>query len=189
MNELNNNGLFGNDDPAEYETQEPSLIECLFYPNLDSLTRFKWTGPDPLFNSTQASDIFVHLSAFLFPKEVQWIEFRFVRFDGVSGETIGEDMFFLPRVETALGNLRRFRRQLLDTITWHAVRATGTSFRLSLWPHTESVPYSSLWAHSLLTRLPPTLSLDPRFFLYIIYRVITGEVDLNEAGLFIYSFQ
>jgi hypothetical protein len=34
-----------------------------------------------------------------------------------------EDLFFLPRVETPLGNLYRIRRQLLDTITWHAVRA------------------------------------------------------------------
>ncbi|CDM32610.1 unnamed protein product [Penicillium roqueforti FM164] len=108
---------FGKDDPAEYGTQEPSLIEYLFYPNLDSLSGF--------------SDIFLQISALLFPKEVHWIEFRFVRFERVSGKTIGEDMFFLPRVEKALGNLRRFRRQLLDTITWHTVRATGTIFRLS----------------------------------------------------------
>jgi hypothetical protein len=145
-----------------------SLIECLFYTNLDSLSSFKWTGPDPLSNSTQASDIFLHASALLFPKDVYWIEFRFVRFDLTSGETIGEDLFFLPRVETALGNLCRFRRQLLDTITWHAVRATGTSFRLSLWPRAESLPYSSLSTHSLLTRLPPTLPLDPWFFVHII---------------------
>ncbi|CAG8127844.1 unnamed protein product [Penicillium nalgiovense] len=157
---------FGKDDPAEYETQEPSLIECLFYPNLDSLSGFKWTGPDPLTNSTRASDIFLHMSALLFPKEVHWIEFRFVRFDRISGETIGEDLFFLPRAETAMGNLYRIRRQLLDTITWHAVRATGTSFRLSLWPRTESLPYSSLSTHSLLTRLPLTLSLDSQFFVH-----------------------
>jgi hypothetical protein len=105
--------FLGKDDPAEYETQEPSFIECLFYPTLDSLSGFKWTGPDPLSNSTRASDIFLHMSALLFPKKVHWIEFRFVRFDRVSGETIGEDLFFfLPRVETALGNLCRFRRQL-----------------------------------------------------------------------------
>jgi hypothetical protein len=35
-----------------------------------------------------------------------------------------------------------------DTITWHAVRATGTSFRLSLWPRTEYLPYSSLSTYS-----------------------------------------
>lgn len=33
--------LRAQDDPAEYETQEPSLIECLFHPNLDSLSGFK----------------------------------------------------------------------------------------------------------------------------------------------------
>jgi hypothetical protein len=159
--------LLGKDDPGEYETQGSSLIECLFYPDLDSpdnLSGFKWTGPDPLSNSTRASDIFLHTSALLFPKEVHWIEFRFVRFDRISGETIGEDLFFLPRVETAMGNLYRIRRQLLVTITWHAVHATGASFRLSIWPRTESLPYSSLSTHSLLTRLPPTLSLDAHFF-------------------------
>ncbi|CDM32677.1 unnamed protein product [Penicillium roqueforti FM164] len=118
--------FLGKDDPAEYETQGSSFIECLFYPDLDSLSGFKWTGPDPLTNSTRASDIFLHMSALLFPKE-----------------TIGEDLFSLPRVETAMANLYRIRRQLLDTITWHAVRATGTSFRLSLWPRTESLPYST----------------------------------------------
>ncbi|KAB8067026.1 hypothetical protein BDV29DRAFT_186919 [Aspergillus leporis] len=44
-------------------------------------------------NSTRASDIFLHASALVFPKEVQWIEFRFVRFDRVSGETRGEDSY------------------------------------------------------------------------------------------------
>ncbi|CAG8147735.1 unnamed protein product, partial [Penicillium nalgiovense] len=143
--------FLGKDDPAEYETQPSSLIECLFYTNLDSLSSFKWT-------------------------DVYWIEIRFVRFDRASGETIGEDLFFLPRVETALGNLSRIRRQLLDTITWHAVRATCTSFRLSLWPRMESLPYSSLSTYSPLTALPPTLSLDPTF-LCIIHRVITSDTS------------
>ncbi|CAG8012188.1 unnamed protein product [Penicillium nalgiovense] len=143
--------LLGKVDHAEYETQGSFLIEFLFYTNLDSLSSFKWTGPDPLSNSTQASDILLHMSGLLFPKDVYWIEFRFVRFDRTSGETVAEDLFFLPRVETALGNLCRIRRQLLDTITWHAVRATCTSFRLSLWPRMVSLPYLSLSTHSSLT--------------------------------------
>jgi hypothetical protein len=65
-------------DSAGYEPQGSPLIECLFYPNLDSLSGFKWTGPNPLSISTQASDIFLHMSALLFPKEVNWIEFLFV---------------------------------------------------------------------------------------------------------------
>ena len=158
--------LLGKVDHAGYETQGPSLIECLFYPNPDSLSGFKWTGPDPLTNSTRADDIFLDMSALLFPKEVYWIESRFVRFDRTSDETIGEDLFFLPRVETALENLCRVRRQLIETITWHAVGAPGTSFRLSLWPRTESLPYSSPSTHYPLTALPPMLSLDPRFFVH-----------------------
>ncbi|KAL2699646.1 hypothetical protein AAEP93_009621 [Penicillium crustosum] len=158
--------FLGKVDPARCETPGSSLIECLFYPNIDSLSGFKWTGPDPLSTSTQASDIFLHMSALLFPKDVHWIEFRFVQFDRTSGDTIGKDLIFLPRVETALGNLCRVRRQLLDTITWHTVRATGTSFRLSLWPRTESLPYSSLSTHTQLAALPPTLSLDPRIFVH-----------------------
>jgi hypothetical protein len=158
--------VFNKIDLAGYETQGPSMIECLFYPDLDNLSGFKWTGPDPLSISTQASDIFLYMSALLFPNEVHWIEFRFARFDRTSDETIEEDLFFLPQVETALGNLCRVRRQLLDTITWHAVGATGTSFRLSLWPRMKSLPYSSLSTHSSLTALPPTLSLDPRFFVH-----------------------
>ncbi|KAI3182847.1 hypothetical protein DTO027I6_10109 [Penicillium roqueforti] len=68
-------------DLAEDEGQGPSVIECLFYPDLDSLSGFKWTGPDPLSISTQSSDIFLYMSALPFPTEVHWIEFRFARFD------------------------------------------------------------------------------------------------------------
>ncbi|CDM32832.1 hypothetical protein PROQFM164_S02g002983 [Penicillium roqueforti FM164] len=74
------------------------------------LSGFKWTGPDHLANSTRASDIFLHILALLFPKEVHWIEFRFMRFDRVSDRTIGKGLFFLLRVETAMGNLYRIRR-------------------------------------------------------------------------------
>ncbi|KAF3007135.1 guanine nucleotide exchange factor 9 [Penicillium rubens] len=70
--------FLGKFDPAGYETQGSSLIECLFYPNLESLSGFKWTGADPLPNSTHASDISLYISALLFPKEVHRIEFRFL---------------------------------------------------------------------------------------------------------------
>ncbi|KAI1829357.1 hypothetical protein DTO027I6_9776 [Penicillium roqueforti] len=62
--------ILGEFEPAGYKTQEFPLIECLFYPDLDSLSGFKWTGPDLLSKSTRASDNFLHMSALLFPKEV-----------------------------------------------------------------------------------------------------------------------
>lgn len=92
-------------EPVGYETSGSSLIECFFHPTCDNLSAFKWTGPDPLSMSTQASDLFLHMSAFAFPKEVHWVDFRIVRFDRKSGESTGEHLFFLPRIETALGNL------------------------------------------------------------------------------------
>lgn len=153
-------------DPIGYEAQGPSLIECLFYPNRDKLLAFKQTGLDPLSISTQASDIFLYILALLFPKEVHLIEFRFTLFNRISSDTIGEDLIFLPRVETALGNLYRVRRQLLEIITQYAISVIGTSFRLSLQPYIESLLYLSLSIYSPLTILPPTLSLDPRFFMH-----------------------
>ncbi|CAG8879691.1 unnamed protein product [Penicillium salamii] len=96
-------------------------------------------GPDPLSMSTQPSDMFFYMSAFAFPIEVHWIEFRLVRFDRNSGERIREHLFILPRIETALGNLCRVRGQLLDMIARPDLGAIGTSFRLSLWYRMEPV--------------------------------------------------
>jgi hypothetical protein len=67
--------------------------------------------------STSASDLFLYILAFAFPKEVPWIEFRLDRFNRKSGESTREHLFFLPRVETATWNLRRVREQLLDAIS------------------------------------------------------------------------
>jgi phage tail protein X len=116
--------------------------------------------------STQASDLFLHMSALAFPKEVLWIEFRLVRFDRESGESTGEHLFFLPRIEPTTWNLRRVRGQLLDAIFWHGFGATGTSFRLSLWPRMEPLPQSSHLTLPSLAALPTTVPLDPSFFVH-----------------------
>ncbi|KGO69348.1 hypothetical protein PITC_095300 [Penicillium italicum] len=47
----------------------------LFSSHFDKLLAFKWTGLDPLSTSTRASDLFLYISAFTFPKEVHWVEF------------------------------------------------------------------------------------------------------------------
>lgn len=123
-------------------------------------------GPDPLSMSTQASDMFFYMSALAFPKGVHWVEFRLLRFDRKYGDIIGEHLFFLPRVETATWNLRRVRGQVLDAISRHRFGATGTSFRLSLWPRMKPLQCSSQSALSPLGTLPTTLSLNPEFFVH-----------------------
>jgi hypothetical protein len=112
------------------------------------------------------SELFLYMSAFAFPIEVHWVEFRLVRFDRKSSKSTGEHLFFLPRVETATWNLRRVRRQLLDTISRHGIGAIGTRFRLSLWPRMEPLPHSTHSTLPSLVALPRTVSLDPRSFVH-----------------------
>ncbi|CRL27393.1 unnamed protein product [Penicillium camemberti] len=87
-------------EPVGYKTLGSSLIEYLFHPIYKKLLAFKWIGPDPLSISTQASDLFFYMLAFTFSNKVHWVEFRLVRFDRKSSESIREHLFFLPRVET-----------------------------------------------------------------------------------------
>ena len=88
---------------GRYEFRGYSLIEGFSHTNHDNLSGFKWTGLDPLSISSQTSHNFLYVSAFIFSEEVHCIDFRLPRFDRTSGETIGEDLFFLLRFETALG--------------------------------------------------------------------------------------
>jgi hypothetical protein len=141
----------------------PLLVECFFHPNQENQSAFKWTGPDPLSISTLADDIFLYMSAFFLCDEVYWVEFRLARFDQLTSETVGEHLFFLPRVETIMGNLHRVREQILEIISRAAVGATASCFQLSLWPRTEPLPYSGHSTLAPLATLPMMPYLDPSF--------------------------
>jgi hypothetical protein len=153
-------------EPAGYETSGPPSIECFFRPTYDKLSAFKWTGPDPLSMSTQASELFLYVSTFAFPHEVHWIEFRLAHFDRNSSESTEEHLFFLPRVGTATWNLRQVRGQLLDKISRNGIGAIGTRFRLSLWPRMEPLPHPTHLALPSPVAPPTKVSLDPRFFVH-----------------------
>ena len=151
-------------ESAGDEVQSLSLVECFFHPNHENQSGFQWTGPDPLSVSTRTEDFFLYMSAFFLSEEVHWVEFRLARLHQLSGEMVGEHLFFLPRVETVMGNLSRVRGQILDIISQTAVGAMAANFRLSLWPRTEPLPYSGHSTLSPLATLPTTPCLDPRFF-------------------------
>ena len=57
------------------------------------------------------------MSAFYLSTDVYWVEFRLARFDLATSETVGEYIFFLPRVKTIIGNLCRVCGQMLDIIS------------------------------------------------------------------------
>jgi hypothetical protein len=141
-----------------------SLVDCVFYPNHEIQQSFPWTGPDPLSPSTKAEDIFVYFSAFLLPEKVYWAEFRLSRFDSLSDELMGEHLFFLPRFETAMGNLSRVRKQILDIISQVCSAAQTARFRLSMWPRLESLPYTQQFMMSPHSSLPTLPCLDPGSF-------------------------
>ena len=106
------------------------------------------------------------MSAFFLTEEIHWVEVRLARLDQITGDMIGEHLFFLPRVETIMGNLRRIRGQMLDIISRTVTGSMDISFRLSLWPRMEPLPYSNHSAISPLTALPTMPPLDPSFFVH-----------------------
>jgi hypothetical protein len=150
-------------EPGTHEAQGRLSVECFFHRNYEDQSGFKWTGPHPLSASTLADDIFLYMSAFFLSRDVYWVEFRLARFDQSTDETVREHLFFLPRIETMMGNLHRMREQMLDIIFRAALGATAPCFRLSLWPRTEPLPYSDHSILAPLATLPMIPSLDPSF--------------------------
>ncbi|KAK9847506.1 hypothetical protein MYU51_018675 [Penicillium brevicompactum] len=153
-----------------HEAQGMLSVDCFFHRNYEDQWGFNWTGPHPLSASTLADDLFLYISAYFPSEEVYWVEFRLARFDQSTGETVAEHLFFLPRIETMMGNLHRMREQILDKVSQTAFGATSPCFRLSLWPRMEPLPYSGHSTLSPLATLPMMPSLDPSFC------VISGEL-------------
>lgn len=158
-------------DAPLYGTQKlftPSPIEYIFYPSHDSPHGCGWTGPDPLSPHTSADDIFLFMSAFLLFEQIQWVEFRFCRLITRTGEIVEEYPFFLPRVESILGNLARVRGQIRDIISRQDSRGalTGSHFQLCIWPLSDTMRDSPQEIASPCVRPTGSVTaLDPVFFI------------------------
>lgn len=147
-------------------------IECIFYPSYENVCAFSWTGPDPLSQDTCADDIFLFVSAFFLFERVNWIELRLSKLSTETGEAVEEYPFFLPRVESMLGNLRRIRCQISGILSQHPTAENITSagqsrFQLAIWPRVEVTDNSTLWSSVPLSRIHPSMPmpfLDPQVF-------------------------
>ncbi|KAI2732917.1 hypothetical protein DTO013E5_10242 [Penicillium roqueforti] len=130
---------------ARYGERSP-FIECLFYPSYESECSFSWTGPDPLSPDTCTDDMFLYVSAFFILERVDWIELRLSKLSMATKEVVEEYPFFLPRVESMLGNLPRARGQIHDIIlqSSHVESVGQPRFQLSMWPRTESSQNSAM---------------------------------------------
>ncbi|KAJ5839450.1 uncharacterized protein N7525_004638 [Penicillium rubens] len=149
--------------------ERPRAIECIFYPNHDSECAFSWTGPDLLSLDTCADDIFLYVSAFFLFERVHWIEIRLSKLSTGNEEVVEEYPFFLPRVESMLGNLRRVRGQIRDIISRNGYMGSAgeTRFQLSLRPQIETVADPGMRSAIPLSCIHPSLpiaSFDPQFF-------------------------
>ncbi|CAG8098276.1 unnamed protein product, partial [Penicillium nalgiovense] len=153
---------------ARYGERSP-FIECLFYPGYESECSFSWTGPDPLSPDTCADDLFLYVSAFFILERVDWIELRLSKLSMATKEVVEEYPFFLPRVESILGNLPRARGQIYDIILQsnHAESVGETQFQLSMWPRTESSQSSAMQGTIPPSYLESSMhlsSLNPQLF-------------------------
>jgi hypothetical protein len=147
-------------------------IECVFYPSYENVRSFSWTGPDPLSQDTCADDIFLYVSAFFLFERVDWIELRLSKLSTETGEAVEEYPFFLPRVESMLGNLRRIRCQISDILSQNSTVGNITSagqsrFQLAIRPRVEITDNSTPWSSVPLSRIHPSIPmpfLDPQIF-------------------------
>ncbi|CAG8662838.1 unnamed protein product, partial [Penicillium salamii] len=153
---------------ARYGERSP-FIECLFYPSYESECSFSWTGPDPLSPDTCTDDMFLYVSAFFILERVDWIELRLSKLSMATKEVVEEYPFFLPRVESMLGNLPRARGQIHDIIlqSSHVESVGQPRFQLSMWPRTESSQNSAMRGTIPLSYLDSSMhisSLNPQLF-------------------------
>ncbi|KAJ5829078.1 uncharacterized protein N7525_007331 [Penicillium rubens] len=147
-------------------------IECVFYPSYENVRSFSWTGPDPLSQDTCADDIFLYVSAFFLFERVDWIELRLSKLSTETGEAVEEYPFFLPRVESMLGNLRRIRCQISDILSQNSTVGNITSagqsrFQLAIRPRVDITDNSTPWSSVPLSRIHPSIPmpfLDPQIF-------------------------
>ncbi|CAG7915979.1 unnamed protein product [Penicillium olsonii] len=135
-------------------------IEYCFYPSFDSVYFLDWTGPDILSPSTCADDIFFHLSTFHLLNKVDWADIRLYILSNVTDELVAVYPFFLPRVESMLGNLPRVRKLVQDMITSHDVGELR--FRLSVRPRYQEEPDFKGTRTTFDSYIRPVVPLSPR---------------------------
>ncbi|KAJ5726778.1 hypothetical protein N7493_005805 [Penicillium malachiteum] len=119
-----------------------ATVECLFYSSTESDHALRWMGPSPLLSSTDSEPILHYLSDFLSEK-VHWLEVHLVQLDPFTRGVVGEQMFFIARIETASWKFEHIRKEIVGIVYDSGCAMPGYHFRLSLWPRVEPFPYSA----------------------------------------------
>jgi hypothetical protein len=142
---------------------------CLLSTNGDDGAFIDWNGPSLLSPLTAAGDVFRYVSATLSQNVIDWLEIQFSVTLKYTGEAVTVLPFFLPRCESTLGNLRRCRAQIIDTMRrcTRSKCAADFYFHLLIWPRYDCNPVG--WnpgePPQTVTYPGPERALDPDWFI------------------------
>ncbi|KAL4912589.1 hypothetical protein BDW62DRAFT_194270, partial [Aspergillus aurantiobrunneus] len=118
---------------------------------------------------TAAGDVFRYVSATLPQKVIDWLEIQFSVAHQCTGEAVTILPFFLPRRESPLGDLRRYRAQIIDTMRrfTRSKCAADFCFHLLIWPRQDYNPVGWSPGEPLQTVAypEPECALDPEWFI------------------------
>jgi hypothetical protein len=123
--------------------KEFAPVEYLHDSGVESNCCFHWAGPDPLCPTTCSDDIFLYLSDFYLSEHVHWVEFRLSKVHLVTDDVLEQYRFFLPRIESVLGNLRQLRRCMLNILSRQVhTEEHRYCFQLTIRPHIDPMSES-----------------------------------------------
>lgn len=147
-------------------TVRPACVEYFFDAG-SAVGRYSfWTGPDPLCPDTCADDLFLYITTFLLVDNFQWLEFRLCKLHIATQEVLAQYPFFLPRVESLLGNLQRTRAQIEEIISQNSLMESKSyRFQLIICPISEHMNGSSgAECASIPDYVRPASTLEPQYF-------------------------
>ena len=141
-------------------------IEYIFFSIPGSVHGFYWFGPDPLASETRGEDIFSHIEWFTFLGDILWVEFELSKVSLATGKVMERNLFYLPRRESALGNMTQVRQRLHSHIAGYDYQTiTGLCrLRLSIYPRQGLFPHSETQSKLLCDSRCDGSVLDPGFF-------------------------
>ena len=138
------------------------LIDCIFYPSLESGCSISWPGPDLMSCKTRADDIFFYITGCLTLVSPNWIDIRLCEFSSITGNSPQQFQFCLSRCQSlAEDQLPRIQQAVQAIIS--SQTATGlplASFKLYICPRHDTLSQHCS-SEELVTR---QLALDPEDF-------------------------
>ncbi|KAJ5100904.1 hypothetical protein N7456_006956 [Penicillium angulare] len=141
-----------------------STVNCFLHSESSASCFFEWPRPDSLSTAACIDEIF---DLMLPRRDLQMahvLEFRLLRLDPHTGETIAQDIFFLPRVETFLENPHRLQAQIFDILRLTAVGIRVPSFRLLVRPLARALAFHGEVSSPRTDRASVRMLLDPALF-------------------------